>query len=66
LFYKINKSILTDEKKSSVEFSSALPDGQIQHVFRREAIQKVIPEIKKLVEIDNLRRRLEKLTSSSK
>jgi hypothetical protein len=50
--------------KPSVEFSSALPDGQIEVVFRREAIQTVVPEIKRLVEIDNLRRRLEELTSS--
>jgi hypothetical protein len=57
-------TILLDEMKPSVEFSSALPDGQIEVVFRREAIQTVVPEIKRLVEIDNLRRRLEELTSS--
>jgi hypothetical protein len=59
-------TILSDEMKSSVEFTSVLPDGQIEVVFRREAIRTVVPEIKKQVEIDNLRRRLEELTSSSK
>ena len=59
-------TLLSDEMKSSVEFTSVLPDGQIQLVFRREAIQTVVPEIKRLVEIENLRRRLEELTSSSK
>ena len=58
--------LLSEEMKSSVEFSSVLPDGQIELVFRREAILTVVPEIKKQVEIDNLRRRLEELTSSSK
>jgi hypothetical protein len=57
---------LSEEMKSSVEFTSVLPDGQIEVVFRREAIRTVVPEIKKQVEIDNLRRRLEELTSSSK
>ena len=56
----------SEEMKSSVEFTSVLPDGQIEVVFRREAIRTVVPEIKKQVEIDNLRRRLEELTSSSK
>jgi hypothetical protein len=59
-------TLLSEEMKPSVEFSSVLPDGQIEVVFRREAIQTVVPEIKKQVEIDNLRRRLEELTSSSK
>jgi hypothetical protein len=58
-------TILSDEMKPSVEFSSVLPDGQIQLVFRRDAIQTVVPKIKKQVEIDNLRRRLEKLIKSS-
>jgi hypothetical protein len=49
--------------KPSVEFSSVLPDGQIEVVFRRDAIRTVVPEIKKQVEIDNLRRRLEELQS---
>jgi len=56
--------LLSEEMKPSVEFSSVLPDGQIELVFRRDAIQTVVPEIKKHVEIDNLRRRLEELTSS--
>jgi hypothetical protein len=59
-------TLLSEEMKPSVEFSSVLPDSQIQLVFRRDAIQTVVPEIKKQVEIDNLRRRLEELTSSSK
>jgi len=57
-------TLLSEEMKPSVEFSSVLPDGQIEVVFRREAIPTVVPEIKKQVEIDNLRRRLEELTSS--
>jgi hypothetical protein len=57
-------TLLSEEMKPSVEFSSVLPDDQIEVVFRREAIQTVVPEIKRLVEIDNLRRRLEELTSS--
>lgn len=59
-------TILSDEMKPRVEFTSILPDGQIQLVFRQKTIQTVVPEIKRLVEIDNLRRRLEELTSSSK
>jgi hypothetical protein len=59
-------TLLSDEMKPSVEFSSVLPDGQIEVVFRREAIRTVVPEIKKQVEIDNLQRRLEELKSSSK
>jgi hypothetical protein len=59
-------TLLSDEKKTSVEFTSILPDGQIQLVFRQKASQTVVPEIKKQIEIDNLRRRLEELTSSSK
>jgi hypothetical protein len=59
-------TLLSEEMKPSVEFSSVLPDGQIEVVFRRDAIRTVVPEIKKQVEIDNLRRRLEELTSSSK
>lgn len=58
--------LLSEEMKPNVEFTSVLPDGQIEVVFRREAIQTVVPEIKKQVEIDNLRRRLEELKSSSK
>jgi hypothetical protein len=57
--------ILSAEMKPSVEFSSALPDGQFKIVFRRDAIQTVVPKIKKQVEIDNLRRRLEELMKSS-
>jgi hypothetical protein len=59
-------TLLSEEMKPSVEFSSVLPDDQIEVVFRRDAIQTVVPEIKKQVEIDNLRRRLKELTSSSK
>ena len=59
-------TLLSDEMKPRVEFTSILPDGQIQLVFRQKTIQTVVPEIKRLVEIDNLRRRLEELTSSSK
>lgn len=59
-------TLLSDEINPSVEFSSVLPDGQIEVVFRRDAIQTVFPKIKKQVEIDNLQRRLEELTSSSK
>lgn len=59
-------TLLSEEMKPSVEFTSVLPDGQIEVVFRQEAIQTVVPEIKKQVEIDNLRRRLKELTSSSK
>jgi hypothetical protein len=57
-------TLLSREMNSSIEFRSVLPDRNIQLVFRREAIQTVVPEIKKQVEIDNLRRRLEQLTSS--
>ena len=75
-YYKFNKSrtvvmtsaqrdtLLSEEMKPSVEFSSVLADGQNELVFRRDAIQTVVPEIKKQVEIDNLQRRLEELTSS--
>ena len=57
-------TLLSEEMKPSVEFSSVLPDHRIEVVFRRDAIQTVVPEIKKQVEIDNLRRRLKELTSS--
>jgi hypothetical protein len=40
-------ALLSEEMKPSVEFNSVLPDGQIEVVFRREAIQTVVPEIKK-------------------
>ena len=59
-------TLLSEEMKPRVEFTSILPDGLIEVVFRRDAIQTVVPEIKRLVDIDNLRRRLEELTSSSK
>jgi hypothetical protein len=58
--------LLSDEINPSVEFSSVLQDGQIEVVFRRGAIQTVVPEIKRLVEIDNIERRLKELRSSSK
>ena len=56
-------TLLSEEMKPSVEFSSALPDGQIEVVFRRDAIQTFVPKIKKLVEIDNLESRLKQLKS---
>ncbi len=59
-------TLLSEEMKPSVEFSSVLPDGQIEDVFRQDAIKTVVPQIKQLVEIDNLQRRLKELTSSSK
>lgn len=60
-------TLLSEEMKPSVEFSSVLPDGKIEVVFRREAIRTVVPEIKRLVEIENLELQLKKLmTSSSK
>jgi hypothetical protein len=57
-------TLLSEKMKSSIEFRSVLPDRNIQLVFKREAIPTVVPEIKKQVEINNLRRRLEELTSS--
>ena len=57
-------ALLSEEMKPNVEFMSVLPDGQIEVVFRRDAIPTVVPEIKRLVEIGNIRRRLEELTSS--
>ena len=39
-------TLLSEEMKPSVEFSSVLPDGQIEVVFRREVIQTVVHEIK--------------------
>jgi hypothetical protein len=59
-------TILSDEMKSSIEFTSVRQDGRIEVVFRRGAIQKVVPEVNRQVEIDNLQRRLEELTSSPK
>jgi hypothetical protein len=59
-------TLLSDEINPSVEFISVLPDGQIEVVFRRDAIQTVVPEIIRLVEIDNIERRLKELRSSSK
>jgi len=59
-------TLLSEEMKSSVEFSSVLPDGQIEVVFRQESILTIVPEIKKQVEINNLQRRLKELKSSSK
>lgn len=60
------ETLLSDEKKTRVEFSSPLPNGQIEVVFRRDASQTDVQEIKKQVEINDLRKRLEELTSSSK
>ena len=57
-------TLLSEEMKPSVEFSSVLSDGQIKLVFIQKASQTVVPEIMKQVEIDNIRRRLEVLTSS--
>ena len=56
-------TLLSEEMRPRIEFSSVLPDGQIEVVFRKKAIPTVVPEIKRLVEIDNLRRRLEELKS---
>jgi hypothetical protein len=58
-------TLLSEEMKPSVEFSSVLPDNQIEVVFRREAIQTVFREIERLVKINNLEQELTKLTSSS-
>jgi hypothetical protein len=57
-------TILSDEIKPSVEFSSVLPDGQIQLVFRRETSQNAISEIKRLIKIGNLEQQLKELKSS--
>ena len=59
-------TLLSEEMKSSVEFSSVLPDGQIQLVFRQKASQTVVPEIKRLVEIENLEMKLKELKRQSK
>ncbi len=59
-------TLLSEEMKPSVEFTSVLRDRQIEVVFRREAISTVVPEIKKQVKIDNLELELAKLKSSSK
>ena len=59
-------TLLSDEKKTSVEFTSVLPDGQIQLVFRQKASQTVVPEIKRLVEIENLEMKLKELKRQSK
>jgi len=59
-------TLLSDEKKTSVEFTSILPDGQIQLVFRQKASQTVVPEIKRLVEIENLEMKLKELKTPSK
>jgi hypothetical protein len=58
-------TLLSEEMKPSVEFSSVLPGDQIEVVFRREAIQTVFREIERLVKINNLEQELTKLTSSS-
>jgi hypothetical protein len=59
-------TLLSEEMKPSVEFSSVLPDGQIEVVFRQKAIQTVVPEIKRLVEIENLEQKLKELKMKSK
>ena len=56
-------TLLSKEMKSGVEFTSVLPDGQIQLVFRQKASQTVVPEIKRLVEIENLEMKLKELKS---
>jgi hypothetical protein len=53
--------LLSEEIKSSVEFTSVRQDGRIDDVFRRGAIQKVVPEVNRQVEIDNHERILEEL-----
>ena len=47
--------------KKDIEFSSVLPDGKIEVIFRRDAIQTVVPKIKCIVEMESLQRRLEEL-----
>jgi hypothetical protein len=59
-------TLLSDGKKTSVEFTSILPDGQIQLVFRQKASQTVVPEIKRLVKINNLEQELKELKTPSK
>jgi hypothetical protein len=59
-------ALLSKEIKPRVEFMSVLPDGRIEVVFRRDAIPTVVPEIKILVEIDNLELKLKELKSSLK
>ena len=56
-------TLLSKEMKSGVEFTSVLPDDQIQLVFRQKASQTVVPEIKRLVEIENLEMKLKELKS---
>jgi hypothetical protein len=62
--------LLSEEMKSSVEFTSILPDSQFEVVFRRETSQNAILEIKRLIkignleiQIGNLEQQLKKLTS---
>ena len=52
---------MSDEMKSRVEFRSVLPNGLIEVVFRQDAIKTVVPQIKHLVEIENLELQLKKL-----
>jgi len=59
-------ALLSEEMKPNVEFMSVLLDGQIKFVFRQDADPTVVPEIKRLVEIDNLELKLKKLKSSLK
>ena len=59
-------TLLSEEMKPSVEFSSVLPDGQIKLVFIQKASQTVVPEIKRLVEIENLEMKLKELKRPSK
>ncbi len=59
-------TLLSDEMKPSVKVSSVLPDGKIEVVFRRKAIRTVVPEIKRLVEIENLEMKLKELKRPSK
>jgi hypothetical protein len=48
--------------KKNIEFSSVLPNGKIEVIFKREAIN-VVPEIKCIVEIETLQERLRELQS---
>ena len=57
---------MSDEMKSRVEFRSVLPNGLIEVVFRQDAIKTVVPQIKHLVEIENLELQLKELKRQSK
>jgi hypothetical protein len=58
--------LLSEEMKPNVEFTYVLSDGRIEFIFRQDADPTVVPKIKRLVEIDNLKLKLKELKSSSK